>query len=85
MGGMNTTPKAKRWTAASINFLTQDEMRRLLNAIDSKRDYAILDPQEGSCDRTPFEREERKKDQRWQLSAHCPRVFGRHERLAALV
>jgi site-specific recombinase XerD len=30
-----------RWTAASINFLTQDEMRRLLSAIDSKRDYAI--------------------------------------------
>jgi integrase len=32
----------KRWTAASINFLTQDEMRRLLSAIDSKRDYAIM-------------------------------------------
>jgi site-specific recombinase XerD len=32
----------KRWTAATINFLTQDEMRRLLDAIDSKRDYAIF-------------------------------------------
>jgi integrase len=32
----------KRWTAASINFLTQDEMRRLLDAIDSKRDSAIF-------------------------------------------
>jgi site-specific recombinase XerD len=31
-----------RWTAATINFLTQDEMRRLLNAIDSKRDFAIF-------------------------------------------
>jgi integrase len=31
-----------RWTAASINFLTQDETRRLLDAIDSKRDYAIF-------------------------------------------
>jgi site-specific recombinase XerD len=36
----DVTPK--RWTAASINFLTQDEMRRLLSAIDSKRDYAIM-------------------------------------------
>jgi integrase len=35
----DVTPK--RWTAASINFLTRDEMRRLLLAIDSKRDYAI--------------------------------------------
>jgi hypothetical protein len=43
------------------------------------------DPQEGSCDRTPFEPEERKKDRLWQLSVHCPHVFGRHERLAALV
>src|SRR5919108_3272010 len=34
--------RSKRWTAASINFLTQDEMRRLLSAIDSKRDYAIV-------------------------------------------
>ena len=40
---MSTTPQApKRWTAASINFLTQDEMRRLFDAIDSKRDYAIF-------------------------------------------
>jgi site-specific recombinase XerD len=31
-----------RWTAASINFLTQDEMRRLLGCIPSKRDYAIF-------------------------------------------
>jgi site-specific recombinase XerD len=31
-----------RWTAASINFLTQDEMRRLFDVIDSKRDYAIF-------------------------------------------
>jgi integrase len=37
---LGVTPK--RWTAASINFLTQDEMRRLLSAIDSKRDYAIM-------------------------------------------
>jgi len=33
---------SQRWTAATINFLTQDEMRRLLDAIDSKRDYAIF-------------------------------------------
>jgi hypothetical protein len=46
---------------------------------------SLLDPQEGSCDRTLFEPEERKKDQLWQLSAHCPRVFGHHEHLAALV
>src|SRR5919199_1540536 len=32
----------KRWTAASINFLTQDEMRRLLDVIPSKRDYAMF-------------------------------------------
>jgi site-specific recombinase XerD len=32
----------KRWTAASINFLTQDEMRCLLSVIDSKRDYALF-------------------------------------------
>jgi integrase len=31
-----------RWTAASINFLTQDETRRLLDAIDSKHDSAIF-------------------------------------------
>jgi site-specific recombinase XerD len=31
-----------RWTVASINFLTQDEMRRLLDCIPSKRDYAIF-------------------------------------------
>ena len=37
---LGTTPQ--RWTAATINFLTQDEMRRLLDAIDSKRDYAIF-------------------------------------------
>jgi hypothetical protein len=51
MSGMNTpptqqTPKlgttSQRWTAASINFLTQDEMRGLLDAIDSKHDYAIF-------------------------------------------
>jgi site-specific recombinase XerD len=34
------TPKP--WTAASIHFLTQSEMRALLNAIPSKRDYAIF-------------------------------------------
>jgi type 1 fimbriae regulatory protein FimB len=40
---MSATSKAHtRWTAASINFLTQDEMRRLLSAIPSKRDYAIF-------------------------------------------
>jgi site-specific recombinase XerD len=38
--GLGTTPK--RWTAASINFLTQDEMRRLLECTPSKRDYAIF-------------------------------------------
>jgi hypothetical protein len=43
-----------------------------------------LDPQEGSCDRTPFKPEERKKDQLWRLSDHCPRVFGHHEHLVAL-
>jgi site-specific recombinase XerD len=32
----------KRWTAASTNFLTQEEMCRLLSAIDSKRDNAII-------------------------------------------
>jgi site-specific recombinase XerD len=37
---LDVTPK--RWTAASINFLTQDEMRRLLSAIDSKRDHAMF-------------------------------------------
>jgi integrase len=42
MGGMDTPPKPQRWTAASINFLTQDEMRHLLDAITSKRDYAIF-------------------------------------------
>ncbi len=43
MGGMSPTPKpSHRWTAASINFLTQDEMRRLLDVIPSKRDYAIF-------------------------------------------
>ena len=31
-----TLPRTNRWTAATINFLTQDEMRRLLNAIDSE-------------------------------------------------
>jgi site-specific recombinase XerD len=34
--------RPQRWTAATINFLTQDEMRRLLDAINSKRDYAIF-------------------------------------------
>src|SRR6266511_2635045 len=43
MSGMETTPQPTgRWTAASINFLTQDEMRRLLDVIDSKRDSAIF-------------------------------------------
>jgi len=37
---LGTTPR--RWTAATINFLTQDEMRRLLDVINSKRDYAIF-------------------------------------------
>jgi site-specific recombinase XerD len=40
---VGTTPKRPaRWTAASINFLTQDEMRRLLGVIPSKRDYALV-------------------------------------------
>jgi type 1 fimbriae regulatory protein FimB len=34
--------RSGRWTANTINFLTQDEMRRLLDVIDSKRDYAIM-------------------------------------------
>jgi integrase len=43
MSGMPTTPKqSKRWTTDSINFLTQDEMRSRLDAIDPKRDYAIF-------------------------------------------
>jgi hypothetical protein len=33
---MSTT---KPWTAATINFLAQDEMRHLLDSISSKRDY----------------------------------------------
>ena len=33
---------SKPWTAATIHFLTQSEMRRLLDAIDSKRDYALF-------------------------------------------
>ena len=37
-----TTTKLTQWTAASINFRTQDETRRLLDAIDSKRDSAIF-------------------------------------------
>jgi site-specific recombinase XerD len=40
-----SSPSSKcsgRWTAASINFLTQDEMRRLLDVIPSKCDYAIF-------------------------------------------
>src|SRR6266511_6170525 len=37
---LGTTPR--RWTAATINFQTQDEMRRLLDVINSKRDYAIF-------------------------------------------
>ena len=36
-----TTPP-KPWTAASIHFLTQSEMRALLEVIPSKRDYAIF-------------------------------------------
>ena len=41
--GTTSIPKrSSRWTAATINFLTQDEMRRLLEAIDSKRDYALF-------------------------------------------
>jgi integrase len=39
---LSTKQNDKRWTAATINFLTQDEMRRLLDAIDSKRDYALF-------------------------------------------
>jgi site-specific recombinase XerD len=43
MSGMTTTPqRSKGWDTATVNFLTQDEMRRLLDAIDSKRDYAIF-------------------------------------------
>jgi integrase len=43
MSGMNTTPKhSGRWTADTVDYLLQDEMRRLLDAIDSKRDYAIF-------------------------------------------
>ena len=38
---LGTTPPLKRWTVASINFLTQDETRRLFDAIDSKRDWLM--------------------------------------------
>jgi integrase len=41
MGTMTTTP-SNRWTADTIHFLTQDEMRHLLSVIGSKRDYAIF-------------------------------------------
>ena len=36
------SPPSKTWTAASIHFLTQSEMRALLDVIRSKRDYAIF-------------------------------------------
>ncbi len=39
---LGTTQPLKRWTAASINFLIQDETSRLLDAIDSKRYYGIF-------------------------------------------
>jgi hypothetical protein len=39
---MPTAQPQRRWTAASINVLTQDEMRRLFDTIDSTRDYAIF-------------------------------------------
>src|SRR5919109_2111519 len=40
---VSTIPKRPaRWTAASIDFLTQDELRRLFDVIDSKRHYAIF-------------------------------------------
>jgi type 1 fimbriae regulatory protein FimB len=42
MPKLTSSTSNKRWTAASINFLTQDEMRRLLSAIDSKRDQAMF-------------------------------------------
>jgi hypothetical protein len=45
----------------------------------------MMDLREGSCNRTPFEPDERKKDQFRRLSANCPYVFGHHEHLAALV
>ena len=38
----NLSASSKPWTAASIQFLTQSEMRALFDAIDSKRDYAIF-------------------------------------------
>jgi integrase/recombinase XerD len=38
---LGTTPR-NSWSAATIQFLTQSEMRNLLAAIDSKRDYAIF-------------------------------------------
>ena len=37
-----SNPFSKPWTAASIQFLTQSEMRTLLDIIPSKRDYAIF-------------------------------------------
>src|SRR5918994_2603376 len=40
MSATLTTPQ--HWTVDSINFLTQDEMHRLLGCIPSKRDYAIF-------------------------------------------
>ena len=36
---MPTAQPQRRWTAASINFLTQDEMRHLFDSISSKPDY----------------------------------------------
>lgn len=38
----SATIRKRVWTAASIQFLTQSEMRALLDAIPSKRDYAIF-------------------------------------------
>jgi type 1 fimbriae regulatory protein FimB len=41
---MATTQPRTRWTAATIRYLTQDEMQRLLSVIasTSKHDYAIF-------------------------------------------
>ena len=35
-------PPRRSWSAATIQFLTQSEMRRLLDAIDTRRDKALF-------------------------------------------
>jgi integrase len=44
MSKTTLTQASKSWNSASIHFLTQSEMRALLDSIPSKRDYAIFLP-----------------------------------------